>query len=395
MATFLKKVAILFASLHVISMVTSTEVCNQGVNCHLPDCFCGGSGDPGKFSKPSDIPQMVLFSFDDAVTDDIRDMYDKLFAPNRLNPHGCPISMTMFVSHNFTNYDNVRALYRRGMEVAVHSVTHRVPITYWKLATYDALTFEILQQRKYLSENAGIPLTHIKGWRSPFLQPSGDQQFSILKEENFEYDSTFTLSTKDGNSSRIWPNTLDFGWNSECNIPPCPRGKYPGFWEIPVQMLENPSGTSGCLYTDSCRPATVDETFQLFWANFHSHYTTSRSPLFFTMHPAWLVDEKNFQALDYFLLTLLHYYDDVYFINYQQLLRWIKNPQKLQNISDFSPWDCKWVDDDTWWPATADHNGINGGNVTNPGIFIIILIASYAVLFNTFRKHILDDRTII
>ncbi|XP_069114586.1 chitin deacetylase 1-like [Argopecten irradians] len=374
-----KMFSLLFLGIYMVTMVTSSEVCNQGINCQLPDCFCGGKVDPGNFTKPSDIPQMVLFSFDDAVTDDIREMYDKLFASNRLNPHGCPITMTMFISHNFTNYDSVRALYRRGMEVAVHSVTHRVPITYWKLATYDALSYEILQQRKYLSEKSDIPISNIKGWRSPFLQPSGDQQFSILKEENFEYDSTFTLSTKYGNSSRIWPSTLDFGWNNECNIPPCPRGKYAGFWEIPVQMLENPTGTSGCLYTDSCRPATVDETFQLFWTNFHSHYTTTRSPLFFTMHPAWLVEEKNFQALDYFLLTLLHYYDDVYFINYQQLLQWMKNPQKLENISNFAPWDCQWFGDDSLVSPAADDLRNNGGNVITFGKSMVLLLALFAV----------------
>ncbi|OWF46737.1 uncharacterized protein LOC110455303 [Mizuhopecten yessoensis] len=378
MATSMKKVTIWVVPLYMVAMVMSSEVCNQGVNCFLPDCFCGGTVDPGTFAKSSDIPQMVLFSFDDAVTGDIKDMYDKLFAPNRLNPHGCPISMTMFVSHNFTNYDHVRDLYRRGMEVAVHSVTHRVPITYWKLATYDTLSFEIIQQRKYLSEKSGIPLKDIRGWRSPFLQPSGDQQFSILKEENFEYDSTFTVSTKDGNNSRVWPSTLDFGWNYECNIPPCPRGKYKGFWELPVQMLENPAGKFGCLYTDSCRPGTIDETFQLFWANFHSHYTTTRSPLFFTMHPAWLIEEKNFQALDYFLLTLLHYYDDVYFINYQQLLQWMKRPQKLQNISDFAPWDCEWVGDDTWLSPKADDRTNKGGNIIPPGIYIMLLFASCA-----------------
>lgn len=325
-----------------VVMVTSSEVCNQGTNCKLPDCFCGGKIDPGMFSQPSDIPQMVLFSFDDAVTGEVKDIFDKLFTKSRLNPNGCPISMTMFVSHNFTNYDYVLDLYRRGMEVAVHSVTHRVPITYWKLATYEDLSYEIIQQRKYLSEKTGILLQEITGWRSPFLQPSGDQQFTILQEEMFEYDSTLTVSTSQGNSTKIWPSTLDFRWNKACNIPPCPRGKYPGFWELPVQMLDNPSSTFGCLYADSCRPSTVDEAFQLFWANFHNHYTTTRAPLFFTMHAAWLKQDQNLQALDYFLLTLLHYYDDVYFVTYQQLIKWMKDPQKLHTISDFAPWGCDW-----------------------------------------------------
>jgi hypothetical protein len=48
----------------------------------------------------------------------IPQMYEELFLNNRFNPNGCPISMTMFVSHNFTKYDLVRDLYSKGMEVA-------------------------------------------------------------------------------------------------------------------------------------------------------------------------------------------------------------------------------------------------------------------------------------
>lgn len=259
---------------------------------------------------------------------------------NRFNPNGCPISMTLFVSHNYTDYNLVRDLYARGMEVAVHSVTHRTPTTFWKTASAADLRYEIVQQRLNLAKRTGIPLQNITGWRSPFLQPTGDRLYSILREENFQYDSTLTVSTQNGFSSKMWPQTLDFGWERNCNVRPCPKKQHPGLWEIPVLMLENPYTTSGCQYLDSCRPKNNDEAFRIFWSNFHNHYDGSRAPLLYTMHSSWLREKHNFEAMNYFLLTLLHYYTDVYIINYQQILAWVQKPVKLDDITSFPGWQC-------------------------------------------------------
>ncbi|KAK3106486.1 hypothetical protein FSP39_020853 [Pinctada imbricata] len=279
--------------------------CQQKGNCRLPNCFCGGKSAPnGLF--PAETPQMIMFSFDDAVTPEIYQMYERLFSRGRLNPNGCPITMTTFVSHNYTDYKLVGDLFRRGHEVAVHSVTHRTPTTFWKDATWDEMFYEIAEQRRILSQNASIPIRKITGWRSPFLQPSGDIQYTILKEQKFEYDSTLTVATENGFSAKYWPNTLDFGWQLDCNVRPCPFGRYSGLWEVPVQMLEIPNSGTGCLYADSCRPETMEDAFQIFWVNFHNHYTGSRAPLFFTMHPSWLREEHNYEALNYFILVVLN-----------------------------------------------------------------------------------------
>lgn len=123
--------------------------CYQDGNCRLPSCFCGGKSAPGNL-EPSEIPQMIMFSFDDAVTGEIYEMYEKLFSRGRLNPNGCPITMTTFVSHNFTDYKLVRSLFRKGHEIAVHSVTHRTPTTFWKQASYNQLQYEIVEQRSIM-----------------------------------------------------------------------------------------------------------------------------------------------------------------------------------------------------------------------------------------------------
>ena len=316
------------------------QVCYQGDNCRLPNCYCGGRDVPGNLI-PAEIPQIIAFSFDDAVNSENYQMYEELFLNNRFNPNGCPISMTMFVSHNFTKYDLVRDLYSKGMEVAVHSVTHRTPTDFWKTASTEDLRYEIVQQRKNIADRTGIPISNITGWRSPFLQPTGDRLYSLLQEENFQYDATMTVSTQNGFSSKFWPNTLDYGWQLDCNVKPCPKRKFPGLWEVPVMMLEKPYSANGCLYLDSCRPDNKEEAFQIFWVNFHSHYTGTRAPLLYTMHASWLREKHNYEAMNYFLLTILHYYSDVFIVNYQQLIAWMQNPTKLVNINDFNGWKCR------------------------------------------------------
>ncbi|XP_041365051.1 chitin deacetylase 7-like [Gigantopelta aegis] len=97
-------------------------------NCKLPDCRCPGLNVPGDF-KQDEVPQMVLITFDDAVNWENWDFYRELFPPDlsRLNPNGCPVSTTLFVSNKYTDYCMVRKLHARGIEIADHSVTHRLP----------------------------------------------------------------------------------------------------------------------------------------------------------------------------------------------------------------------------------------------------------------------------
>ena len=82
--------------------------------------------------QPSDTPQMVLITFDDAINDENWELYqEKLFPPGRNNPNGCPIHATFFVSHEYTNYAMVHKLTNQGHEIAVHSITHRTPEAWW------------------------------------------------------------------------------------------------------------------------------------------------------------------------------------------------------------------------------------------------------------------------
>ena len=66
-------------------------------NCTLPDCWCSSDGTlvPGGLS-PTDVPQMVTITFDDAINDENWRLYSsRLFPQTRKNPNGCPVNFLL------------------------------------------------------------------------------------------------------------------------------------------------------------------------------------------------------------------------------------------------------------------------------------------------------------
>jgi hypothetical protein len=50
-------------------------------------------------------------------------LYSDLFERGRVNPNGCPISATFYVSHEWTDYSQVQNLYSDGHEMASHTIS--------------------------------------------------------------------------------------------------------------------------------------------------------------------------------------------------------------------------------------------------------------------------------
>lgn len=154
------------------------EVC-EPTKCKLPDCWCGGTRIPGDLAA-HEIPQIIMITFDDAVSGRNYGYYTDLFGGNRTNPNGCPIRGTFFVSHNWTDYPLVHQLYSEGHEIASHSINHKFPPIN---ATRKFWMDEISGQRDLISKYANIPIHDIKGMRAPFLQGGGNKQFQMMKEK--------------------------------------------------------------------------------------------------------------------------------------------------------------------------------------------------------------------
>ena len=108
MLIHIQLVVLLLATIALAAHDNFSTKCDSS-QCQLPDCNCGGPNVPGGFLTRSEVPQFVLLTFDDAVSDLNKDFYAKLFTPNRTNPNGCPIKATFYVSHEWTDYSQVKS----------------------------------------------------------------------------------------------------------------------------------------------------------------------------------------------------------------------------------------------------------------------------------------------
>lgn len=66
---------------------------------------------------------MVILTFDSLNFENWELYTEKIFTPNRKNPNGCPIRGTFFISHQYTNYQQVQKMWNDGHEVAINSVS--------------------------------------------------------------------------------------------------------------------------------------------------------------------------------------------------------------------------------------------------------------------------------
>ena len=314
--------------------------CTQGDNCRLPDCFCKTFEHPD-LPRPN-ISQIVYFGFDDELDYNAYQYLETLFPLERTNPNNCSVSYTLFVMDKGTDYNLVQNLYRRGVEIASHSIDHPSDIT-----TKEQVERHAMVQKQNLAAKSGIPLTEIVGWRSPFLKTVGDTQATVLQGLGYTYDASYTFIRRpiwgrpDESNKNVWPFTADFGWGLPCNIPPCVWNPHKGFWFVPVNAMWY-NGTI-CSFADFCdSPVTMpteQDVFQYLMDNFDNSYYGNRAPFGVHLHARWFKDPKNLRAVERFLDEILSR-GDVYVISIKQMLDWMKSPTDMTTVDEFLPWQC-------------------------------------------------------
>lgn len=308
------------------------QPCDES-QCKLPNCRCAGTDIPGGIPV-NETPQIVMISFDDAVrVIDYKSYYSKVFN-ERKNPNGCPIGLTLFVSHNYTDYALVEDLYySSAYEIADHSVTHREPVEWWNDANYDEWTHEIMDQKTILNKWGNVPLDSIQGFRGPFLVTS-ETELKVLHDNKFSYDASM------GSPTPYWPFTLDY--KSPMCISPatCPTESYPGLWIVPNLVYRQKSGFP-CAMLDACTdPKTEQDWINFFMDNFNAHYNGNRSPFNIYSHSAWFfLGPERASAYNAFLDKIASM-KDVYVVTHSQMLDWVRSPTPLSKIADFEPWHC-------------------------------------------------------
>ena len=339
-----------------ISESQGNNYCNPS-NCQLPYCYCKGSDIPNNLHRDS-TPQLVMITFDDAVTRNSYDLYKQLIS-GIANPNGCPISGTFFVSHEYTDYWSIQQLHAQGHEIASHSISHRYPSTWWKTANYTDWYSEIQGQREMLSTWANIDKAEIRGMRAPFLQVGGNWQFQVIadmKQDGFQYDSSLIsyIHKFDPYPDPIWPYTLDYPTTDDCGIDPCPDWTFRGVWEVPLVEYEDRDGSLCSMLDDCDSSVTEDDLYQTILRNFENHYNTNRAPFGLFMHAPWLKKSSNYNAVKRFLRDVSSR-RNVWFVSASQVLDWMKQPTEIQRMDSFEPFNC-WSRPNFW--ACSDDRSV-------------------------------------
>ena len=208
--------------------------------CVLPSCFCSADGTqaPGGLELEN-IPQMINFAFNGAVNGENMAIYDRLFKKERVNPNGCQVKGTFFVSHKYTNYSAVQELHRQGHEIGVFSVTNTEDENYWKEGGYDTWYDEMAGARAIIEKWANITDGSVIGVRAPYLRVGGNTQFAMMNESYFPYDSSITAPLA---AVPIWPYTLHHNIPHSCHsnndaLGGCPTEPFP-LWELVINELD-------------------------------------------------------------------------------------------------------------------------------------------------------------
>lgn len=118
----------------------------------------------------------------------------------------------------------------------------------------------------------------------------------------------------------------------------CPTKPYPGLWEIPVNPLSNEYNTcptaDQCVFPSSDESDDSDDIVNFLQENFDHHYTTNRAPFQLNFHVNWFTSKNKVKALSKFIENILAKYNDIYFVTYQQLVNWLRNPTP---VKEFKP----------------------------------------------------------
>ncbi|PAV65451.1 hypothetical protein WR25_12538 isoform A [Diploscapter pachys] len=320
--------------------------CPSDGSCALPHCYCSRSGMeiPGGLER-KETPQMIVLTFSGPITDRVINIYKSLFDGKLRNPNGCPIRGTFFISHQFNNYDQTQWVHSRGGEIAVHSITSEV----LRDKSSERWRHEMTGMRDSLRAFSYVDKESVKGIRAPHLILGGDDQFEMMERNEFEYDSSMPVS-----NGPYWPQTLDHSIAWDCGEQRCPKKPHKGVWEIPIQMLQGSDGMWKESAIKTIKPYDTKITIKQFLQrNFYRNYKSNRAPFVLNADAEWLnyaPDNQVAEALEEWLQDVLNK-TDVYVVTNSQLISWMKDPKKIDDVRQFRAWQCNFLLNDHVHPC--------------------------------------------
>ena len=79
-----------------LDFLAKATKCNEATCTIENDCRCPDQATPRNLDK-SDTPKIVIFSMDDGMTENRYNVINEVL-DGRINPNGCPVSATFFIS---------------------------------------------------------------------------------------------------------------------------------------------------------------------------------------------------------------------------------------------------------------------------------------------------------
>lgn len=315
----------------------NAQRCNLA-ECELPYCYCSKDGtNIPKDLNAEEIPQMILLTFDGAVNHNNYDHYMKVLGGKYVNPNGCPIKGTFFISHEYSNYLQIQNLSYTGNEIAVETISLQQGL---QDKGYEEWVGEMVGMREILRHFSNVSSSDINGMRAPFLKPGRNTQYKVLEDFQFIYDSSIVVPP---NKIPVWPYTLDYKIPHECKSGTCPTKTFPGVWEVPLNTHFVESYEGGiCPYLDQCVLHNHDPEEVLEWLqeDFSRYYEQNKAPYMMAFHTNWFQIKELEQGLHKFLSWATSL-PDVWFVTTTQALQWITDPKRNKELSTYDAWDCR------------------------------------------------------
>ncbi|XP_049275839.1 chitin deacetylase 1 [Rhipicephalus sanguineus] len=301
---------------------------------------------PGNLNV-SDMPQFVMLTFDDAIREQNMEFYRKLLDPGRSRnrANGCNMAATFFVSAGYTDYSLVYEIHSVGSKIAIHSITHRDNLTYWRALDVAGWEAEFVGERDLLRDYALIPDEDVIGARAPYLESGNGSAYTMMRQNGFVYDSSLcidgsVLREHRGRQDALLPvhaGLRPIGLT--CAVPSCPSGIHRGLWLVPLNsyyMTTTSDGdgsrtiVSSCNMPDACTPMPTSEAEMLDFlrSNFELYYHTNRAPFPLFTHETWLWTpgrRQGYLSFVNWLLTL----EDVFVVAVAEVVRFMRDPKPL------------------------------------------------------------------
>jgi hypothetical protein len=242
---------------------------------------------------------------------------------------------------------SIHKLYVRGHEIALSGLNRSTQVDGWGV---DRWTDSIVGQQNEIAELSNIDLAEMAGMRAQKIRPGGDEQFEMLSNNEFVYDSS-TLAGPDvtGLSTTtpyLWPFTLNRTLEQleiQCKARICPKKSYEHLWEVPISPLigTRMGKARPCTYLDDCLSdyKKSSDVTELLKRHFRFSYRGNRAPLQINLQPRTMETRIAVDGLKDFIKYVMTM-EDTWILTIQDVLRWVQSPTPQRVITETGFWDC-------------------------------------------------------